>query len=136
MKIISKNMDPRIGGSMGLFQYLTGISPPNWFSYGMLPIIITLSLHYFPFGFMLIANALRNIDSQLEESAQLLGATRWQTLRRVVFPIVTPVVFSTFLLTFSRGLGTFGTPSFLGGPVRTYVLSTMLRFNGYEGVQY
>ncbi|NLL47419.1 MAG: iron ABC transporter permease [Firmicutes bacterium] len=121
--------NPRIGGSQGLFQYVTGISPPNWFSYGMLPIIITLSLHYFPFGFMLIANALRNIDSQLEESAQLLGATRWQTLRRVVFPIVTPVVFSTFLLTFSRGLGTFGTPSFLGGPVRTYVLSTMLHAN-------
>ncbi|NMB01742.1 MAG: iron ABC transporter permease [Firmicutes bacterium] len=119
----------RIGGSMGLFQYLTGISPPNWFSYGMFPIIVTLSLHYFPFGFMLIANALRNIDSQLEESAQLLGATRWQTLRRVVFPIVTPVIFSTFLLTFSRGLGTFGTPSFLGGPVRTYVLSTMLHAN-------
>lgn len=119
----------RIGGSMGLFQYLTGISPPNWISYGMLPIILTLSMHYFPFGFMLIANALRNIDSQLEESAMLLGASRWQTLRKVVFPIVTPVVFSTFLLTFSRGLGTFGTPAFLGGPVRTYVLSTMLHAN-------
>lgn len=119
----------RIGGSTGLFQYVTGISPPNWFSYGMFPIIVTLSLHYFPFGFMLMANALRNIDSQLEESAQLLGATRWQTLRTVVFPLVTPVIFSTFLLTFSRGLGTFGTPSFLGGPVRTYVLSTMLHAN-------
>lgn len=121
--------NPRIGGSMGIFQYVTGIVLPNWFSYGMFPIIITLSLHYFPFGFMLIAGALKNIDSQLEESAELLGASRKQVLRKIVLPLVTPVVFSTFLLTFSRGLGTFGTPSFLGGPVRLYVLSTILHAN-------
>lgn len=121
--------NPRIGGSQGLFQYLTGRVLPDWFSYGLFPIIITLTMHYFPFGFMLMASALRNIDSQLEESAELLGASRAQILRRVVFPIITPAILSTFLLTFSRGLGTFGTPAFLGGPVRTYVLSTMLHAN-------
>ena len=40
-----------------------------------------------------------------------------------------PAVFSTFLLTFSKGLGTFGTPAFLGGPVREFVLSTALYGN-------
>ena len=44
----------RIGGTPGIFQYVTGIAPPDWISYGMLPIIICLTLHYFPFGFMLI----------------------------------------------------------------------------------
>lgn len=119
----------RIGGSLGLFEAVTGMSPPNWFSYGMFPIIITLALHYFPFGFMLIGGALRNIDSQLEESAELLGASRAQVLKRVVLPLVLPMIFSTFLLTFSRGLGTFGTPAFLGGPVRFTVLSTLLHAN-------
>jgi len=88
-----------------------------------------LALHYFPFGFLLIVGALRNIDSQLEESAELLGASRQQAPRKIVFPLVAPVVFSTFLLTFSRGLGTFGAPAFLGGPVRFYVLSTLLQAN-------
>ncbi|TVR85973.1 MAG: iron ABC transporter permease [Spirochaetaceae bacterium] len=119
----------RIGGSLGLFEFITGIAPPNWFSYGMFPIVVTLALHYFPFGFMLIGGALRNIDSQLEESAELLGASRAQVLRRIVMPLVLPMVFSTFLLTFSRGLGTFGTPAFLGGPVRFTVLSTLLHAN-------
>ena len=119
----------RIGGDQGIFTALTGIATPDWFAYGLFPITITLALHYFPFGFMLIGGALRNIDAQLEESAELLGASRATVLRRVVIPLVLPAIFSTFLLTFSRGLGTFGTPAFLGGPVREFVLSTTLYAN-------
>ncbi len=119
----------RIGGTPGIFQAVTGIATPDWFAYGLFPITITLALHYFPFGFMLIGGALRNIDAQLEESAELLGASRATILRRVVFPLVLPAIFSTFLLTFSKGLGTFGTPAFLGGPVREFVLSTSLYAN-------
>jgi iron(III) transport system permease protein len=119
----------RIGGDQGIFTALTGLSTPDWFAYGLFPITITLALHYFPFGFMLIGGALRNIDAQLEESAELLGASRATILRRVVVPLVLPAIFSTFLLTFSRGLGTFGTPAFLGGPVREFVLSTTLYAN-------
>lgn len=107
---ISLFKNERLGGHQGIFSALTGVSPPDWFAYGLFPITITLALHYFPFGFMLIGGALRNIDAQLEESAELLGASRATILRRVVFPLVLPAIFSTFLLTFSRGLGTFGTP--------------------------
>ena len=119
----------RIGGQQGIFQALTGVATPDWFAYGLFPITITLALHYFPFGFMLIGGALRNLDAQLEESAELLGARRFTVLRRIVFPLVLPAIFSTFLLTFSKGLGTFGTPAFLGGPVREFVLSTALYGN-------
>src|SRR5690606_7363980 len=63
------------------------------------------------------------------ESAELLGASRLTILRRIVFPLVLPAIFSTFLLTFSKGLGSFGTPAFLGGPVREFMLSTSLYAN-------
>ena len=119
----------RIGGTPGIFQALTGVSTPDWFAYGLFPITITLALHYFPFGFMLIGGAIRNIDAQLEESAELLGASRITILRRIVFPLVMPAVLSTFLLTFSKGIGSFGTPAFLGGPVREFLLSTSLYAN-------
>lgn len=119
----------RIGGAAGVFQYLTGLSPPDWLSYGYLPIVITLSIHYFPFTFLLVSAALTSIDSRLEESGEILGASRAYILRRITFPLVLPALLSSFILTFSRILGTFGTPYFLGTPVRFYTLSTQIYAN-------
>jgi iron(III) transport system permease protein len=119
----------RIGGAAGVFQYLTGISPPDWLSYGYLPIVVTLSIHYFPFTFLLVSAALASIDSRLEESGEILGASRACILRRITFPLVLPALLSSFILTFSRILGTFGTPYFLGTPVRYYTLSTQIYSN-------
>jgi len=119
----------RIGGAAGVFQYLTGITPPDWLSYGYFPIVVTLSIHYFPFTFLLVSAALTSIDSRLEESGEILGATRFHILRRITFPLVLPALLSSFILTFSRVLGTFGTPYFLGTPVRYYTLSTQIYSN-------
>lgn len=119
----------RIGGAAGVFQYITGISPPDWLSYGYLPIVVTLSIHYFPFTFLLVSAALTSIDSRLEESGEILGASRTHILRRITFPLVLPALLSSFILTFSRVLGTFGTPYFLGTPVRYYTLSTQIYSN-------
>lgn len=119
----------RIGGAAGVFQYITGLSPPDWLSYGYLPIVVTLSIHYFPFTFLLVSAALTSIDSRLEESGEILGASRTYILRRITFPLVLPALLSSFILTFSRILGTFGTPYFLGTPVRYYTLSTQIYAN-------
>lgn len=116
----------RIGGVTGLFQSITGISPPNWISYGVFPIIITLSLHYYPYTFLLVSAALKSIDSRLEESAEILGATRGYILRRITFPLVMPAILSSFILTFSRTIGIFGTPYFLGSPVRFFTLPVQI----------
>ena len=116
----------RIGGVSGVFQYLTGISPPDWISYGVFPIVITLSLHYFPYSFLLVSAALKSIDSRLEESGEILGADRKYILRRITLPLVMPAILSSFILTFSRTIGVFGTPYFLGSPVRFFTLPTQI----------
>ncbi|MEL0224088.1 MAG: iron ABC transporter permease, partial [Gammaproteobacteria bacterium] len=126
---ISLFKNDRIGGEKGIVSALTGFEPPDWFAYGLFPITITLALHYFPFAFLLIGGALRNIDAQLEESASLVGAGRLAIIRRITIPLIVPSIMAAFLLSFARGLGTFGTPAFLGGPVREFVLSTSLYGN-------
>ncbi len=116
----------RVGGAPGLWTVLTGIEPPNWFSYGLFPIVIVQGLHYAPFAYILIGGILRNMDANLEEAAQLLHATRFQVLTKVTLPIVRPALLSTFLLVFSSTMSAFAVPSFLGTPVRYNVLTTQM----------
>lgn len=117
---------PRVGGLPGLFEFVFGTAPPLWLSYGPVPIIITMAIHYCPFALLLVSGALATIDTQLEESAELLGASRWMILRKITFPIVAPGFLSAFVLTFGKTVGTFALPFLLGGPVRYHTLATML----------
>ena len=127
--VVFKN--DRIGGSPGMLQYLFNVTTPDWLAYGAVPIVITLSLHYYSFAYLLVSGALQTLDARLEESGEILGANRWQVLRRITLPLVLPAILSAFILTFSRAMGSFGTPAFLGNPVRYMVLSTTL-FNNIQ----
>ena len=119
----------KFGGQMGFLQQITGIEPPDWLSFGPIPIIIALVLHYYAFAFLLASGALESLDARLEESGEILGASRWYVLRRITFPLVTPAILSAVLLTFSHAMSEFGTPAFLGSPIRYYTLSTSLYNN-------
>lgn len=115
----------RMGGTAGLFESI-GISMPDWVAYGALPIIVCESLHVFPFAYTLFSNSLLSIDSQLEESARVVGARRGVVTRRIVLPLLLPALMSSFLLIFTRVLGSFGTPYILGSPVKYTLLPTAL----------
>jgi len=117
---------PLVGGQQGLFEVTFGIIPPPWLSYGPVPIIITMVIHYFPFALLLVSGAMATIDSQLEEGAELLGASRFVILRKITFPLVAPAFLAAFVLTFGKTIGTFALPYLLGGPIRYHTLSTML----------
>jgi iron(III) transport system permease protein len=115
------------GGTPGVFEYLVGQSPPNWLSYGPVPIMICSALHYYTFFFLFVSAALMSIDSNLEEAGELSGASRGRILRKITFPLVMPAILSGFIMTFSKVMGTFGGPNILGTPVRYYVVATMIR---------
>jgi iron(III) transport system permease protein len=115
------------GGAPGMYEYLLGVSPPDWLSYGPVPIIICCALHYYTFFFLFVSAALMSIDSNLEEAGELMGAGRWRILRKITLPLVLPALLSGFIMTFSKVMGTFGGPNILGSPVRYYVVATMIR---------
>jgi iron(III) transport system permease protein len=115
------------GGTPGVFEYLVGHSPPNWLSYGPVPIMICSALHYYTFFFLFVSAALMSIDSNLEDAGELAGASRGRILRKITFPLVMPAILSGFIMTFSKVMGTFGGPNILGTPVRYYVVATMIR---------
>jgi len=115
------------GGTPGVFEFLTGQSPPNWLAYGPVPIMICSALHYYTFFFLFVSAALMSIDSNLEEAGELAGASRRRILRKITFPLVMPAILSGIIMTFSKVVGTFGGPNILGTPIRYYVVSTMIR---------
>ncbi|WP_211342433.1 ABC transporter permease [Litoreibacter halocynthiae] len=114
-----------VGGQQGWLEAM-GMTPPDWMSYGQFPITIILSLHYAPFIILLLGNGLRRLDSQLEDSARILGATRGQIAVQVLLPLMRPALFSAALLIFAKCLGDFGVTYVLGLPVQFDVLATSL----------
>ncbi len=115
----------RVGGSMGFLAAL-GIDTPDWLAYGPIPIIIVLTVHYYAYAYLLVSAALGSINSELEEMGEIAGAGKLQILRRITLPLVLPAILSAFILTFSKSMGTFGVPAFLGMKVNYYTISTML----------
>ena len=116
----------RIGGTAGIVQSLFGIPIPDWLAFGYVPIVITLGLHYYAYTFLMISGALRTIDSELEEAGAVAGLQRIKVLTKITFPLVLPALGSSFVLTFTRSMGTFGTPALLGLPVRFFTLPTQI----------
>lgn len=127
------------GGNIGMVESIFGVCMPEWFVFGLFPMIVVIGLHYSPFAYLLIGGILKNMDATLEESATILKASRWTIIRRITIPIVMPAILSTFLLIFSSGFSSYTVPVFLGSAVKTYTLSTKMRqlINaGYEGQGY
>jgi iron(III) transport system permease protein len=114
-----------VGGQQGWMESL-GFTPPDWLAYGQLPITIILALHYTPFVILLFGNALRRFDSQLEDSARILGAGKFTVARQIILPLMLPSLMSATVLIFAKCLGEFGVSYVLGLPIDYNVLATSL----------
>lgn len=115
-------------GRNGIFtrfiEDLLGVTMPSIF--GPFGIILALSLSYFPFVFLIVQGALAAADPYIEESASIMGASRWRILRTVTFPLIAPSIASGAIIVFIRALGNVGVPSVLGSDY--YVLPTLILF--------
>lgn len=81
-----------------------------------------------PFVIRSVQPALADLSRELEEAAHSLGASRFQTLRRVVLPLLAPSILSGFTLAFSRALGEYGSVVFIAGnmPMKTEIASLLI----------
>ncbi|MFT3819729.1 MAG: sulfate ABC transporter permease subunit CysT [Rubrivivax sp.] len=68
-----------------------------------------------PFVVRTLQPVLEDLNRELEEAAATLGASRWQTFAKVIFPIVTPALLTGFALAFARALGEYGSVIFIAG---------------------
>ena len=71
---------------------------------------------------------LEGVESDIEEAALTLGATRWQTVSRVIFPTVFPSIITGTTLAFARCLGEYGSVVFISGnmPFKTEIVPLLI----------
>jgi sulfate transport system permease protein len=68
-----------------------------------------------PFVVRTLQPVLEDVNRELEEAAATLGASRWQTFAKVIFPILMPALLTGFALAFARALGEYGSVIFIAG---------------------
>ncbi|ENW80672.1 sulfate ABC transporter, permease CysT [Acinetobacter sp. ANC 3929] len=94
------------------------------------PIGITLALIFIglPFVVRTVQPVLSDIETELEEAASALGANRWQTITKIIFPILFPALLTGFALAFARGVGEYGSVIFIAGnqPYKTEIAPLMI----------
>ena len=94
------------------------------------PIGITLALIFIglPFVVRTVQPVLSDIESELEEAASALGANRWQTITKIILPILFPALLTGFALAFARGVGEYGSVIFIAGnqPYKTEIAPLMI----------
>jgi len=80
-----------------------------------LGIFIAMIFIGIPFVVRTVQPVLIDLDVELEEAAECLGASRWQTIRRVILPSLAPAALTGFALAFARAVGEYGSVIFIAG---------------------
>ena len=93
-----------------------------------LGIIIALTFVGLPFVVRSVEPILEDLDSEIEEAARSLGANRWQTFAKVIFPLLFPAVLTGAAMAFARAVGEYGSVVFISGnmPMKTEVLPLLI----------
>ena len=94
------------------------------------PLGITIALVFIglPFVVRTVQPVLEDLETDCEEAAAMLGASRWQTLRGVVFPELVPALLTGFALAFARATGEYGSIVFISGnmPMKTEIAPLLI----------
>jgi sulfate transport system permease protein len=97
-------------------------------SYTWVGITVALIFIGLPFVVRTVQPVLDDLEVEVEEAAASLGAGRWHTFSRVVFPTVAPALLTGFALAFARAIGEYGSVVFISGnmPMKTEIVPLLI----------
>jgi sulfate/thiosulfate transport system permease protein len=98
-------------GRLGWFNFI----PLAFTPYAMLLVTVFVTM---PFVIREVMPVLASLTSEQEEAAYTLGASRWYSFRRVIFPALRPALTYGLVLSLARALGEFGAAAVAGGAVQ------------------
>ena len=91
----------------------------NWFdirvAFTPIGIVVAMIFIGLPFVVRTVQPVLEDVEREIEEASSSLGANRWNTVRRVLFPVIVPALLTGFALAFARAVGEYGSIVFIAG---------------------
>src|ERR687892_1581642 len=117
---------PNAGLLNVLWRDATGADGPLVNIFTMPGLIFVVTMYTFPYVYIMIANTLALIASDLEEAAAILGAGRLTVARTVTLPLVAPAMLSGFILSVLQALALFGSPAILALPAGFHTITTQI----------
>jgi sulfate transport system permease protein len=97
-------------------------------AYTWLGVTLALTLISMPFAVRAVQPALQEVQRDLEEAAETLGARRVYVLWRIILPTVLPAILTGFTLAFARAVGEYGSVIFIAGnlPMKTEITPLLI----------
>jgi len=97
-------------------------------AYTWIGVTLALTLISMPFAVRAVQPALLEVQRELEEAAETLGAGRLYVFRRIILPTVLPALLTGFTLAFARAVGEYGSVIFISGnlPMKTEITPLLI----------
>ncbi len=97
-------------------------------AYTSLGVTLALTLISMPFAVRTLQPALLEVQRDLEDAAETLGANRFYAFRRIILPTVLPALLTGFTLAFARAVGEYGSVIFIAGnlPMQTEITPLLI----------
>lgn len=127
-------MTPPYIGSMGwilfmqkggyLHQWLPGTDALSGLFFSFWGMVFIMSMHLFPFLYLLLRDALIRIGGNLEEAGAVHGARASYRFRRIIMPLLLSAYGMGAMLVFVKTIAEFGTPATFGRRIGYYVMTS------------
>jgi iron(III) transport system permease protein len=117
---------PNAGLVNKLWRSVAGGDEPLFNIFSMSGLVFVVTIYTFPYVYIMIANTLALIASDLEEAASILGGGRLTVARTVTLPMAAPALVSGFILSVLQALALFGSPAILSLPAGFHTITTQI----------
>jgi len=117
---------PNAGLLNVLYRAVTGADEPLFNIFTMTGLVFVVTMYTFPYVYIMLANTLALIASDLEDAAAIHGAGRLAVAFTITLPLVAPAIVSGFILAVLQALALFGSPAILALPAGFHTITTQV----------
>jgi iron(III) transport system permease protein len=117
---------PNAGILNTIWRSVTGATEPLFNIFTMPGLVFVITAYTFPYVYIMLANTLALIASELEDAAAIHGAGRMTVALTITMPMVMPAIASGFILAVLQALALFGSPAILALPAGFHTITTQV----------